>query len=256
MAAGELLDHHAAGVVPVVLVLAARVPEPDDEQVERGLRLVGSLAAPGEAQPEVLAFVGAGLAGSFAVALGRSLGSALGALRHPAPSSPSSPSSSSSSGSSTRVGTVTLAITVSCGSSTKRTPATSGMSSSRMESPMLSALTSTSIRSGTSSGERLDRDLARDLLQRAALADARRVGSADELDADRRLDRPVEPHDDEVDVGDAAADRVALELLEDRGPRGAGDVDVRIAFSPWSPDSARRNSRSAIVIATGSAPPP
>ena len=78
--------------------------------------------------------------------------------------------------------------------------------------------------------ERLDLDLARDLLHAAALLRPRRV--ADELHGDRRLDRPIEPHLVEVDVRDGAADRVALEVLKDGVVRRRlpldHDVDDRV----------------------------
>ena len=62
--------------------------------------------------------------------------------------------------------------------------------------------------------QRLDAELACDLLNDAALLRAGRL--ADELDAHRRLDRAVEPHLVEVDVRERAADRMALELFEHR----------------------------------------
>ena len=56
--------------------------------------------------------------------------------------------------------------------------------------------------SGIARRQRLDVELARDLLQHAALLDARRL--ADELHRDRRVDRLVEPNLVEVDVRDRA----------------------------------------------------
>ena len=72
--------------------------------------------------------------------------------------------------------------------------------------------------------------LARDLLHGAALLRAGRL--ADELEAHRGLDRAVETHLVEVDMRQRAADRVALEVLED-GVMGSRlpldhDVDDRV----------------------------
>ena len=72
----------------------------------------------------------------------------------------------------------------------------------------------------------LDLHLARDLLHGAALLGAGRLAS--ELHVHGRLDRAVEPHLVEVDVRERAANRVALEVLEDgvMGRRLALDHDV------------------------------
>ncbi len=75
--------------------------------------------------------------------------------------------------------------------------------------------------------ERLDRQLARDLLEHAALLDARGVIDAGELEHDRRLDRLVEADAEQVDVHRVAADRMADELLEHDG-RGRGTVDAQV----------------------------
>ena len=76
--------------------------------------------------------------------------------------------------------------------------------------------------------QRLDVDLATHLRQNAALAHSRRVLSAHQLHGDRRLDRLVEPHLLQVDVDQAAAQRILLILLEDRRMRGLlpGEHDV------------------------------
>ena len=76
-------------------------------------------------------------------------------------------------------------------------------------------------------GQRLDRHLARDLLEHAAVLDAGRVLGADQLERHRRLDRHVEPDPQQVDVHGLAADRVALELLED-DRRGRAAVELEI----------------------------
>ena len=62
--------------------------------------------------------------------------------------------------------------------------------------------------------QRLDRDLAIDLREHAALGHADRL--TDELHDDARLDRAVEPHLLQVDVGDPTLDRMLLVVLEDR----------------------------------------
>ena len=63
--------------------------------------------------------------------------------------------------------------------------------------------------------ERLDRQLARDELEHAALLDAGRVLGTDEFEDHRRLDRLVEPDAKQVQVHSRAADRVADEVLDD-----------------------------------------
>ena len=71
--ARELVDDHPADVVAVALVLAARVAEADDEQVERR-----GAFAPTPRRRMRQPSVGAGFAGGCLAALGRSL--ALGSL--------------------------------------------------------------------------------------------------------------------------------------------------------------------------------
>ena len=67
--ARELVDDHPADVVPVTLVLAARVSEPDDEQVERRGRL-----APTEERQGLLLVVGRRLVRRLAAAAADSCG--------------------------------------------------------------------------------------------------------------------------------------------------------------------------------------
>ena len=90
--ARELLDDHEADVVAVARVLAPRVAEPDDEQVERR----GAFApSPGQAHEELL--LGFGLVAAAVLGgLGR-LGRGLGLSALGAPSAPSSTSSATSS---------------------------------------------------------------------------------------------------------------------------------------------------------------
>ena len=142
--ARQLVDDHVADVVAVARVLATRVAETDDQQVERR----GAFApAPREAQGSAL--VGGGFAGGFLAALGCSLALGRGLLAlGRGLSSPSAPSPSSS----TRVGCVTLASTVSSGSSRNVTPAGASISARRSDSPICSAETSISMCCGTSSG--------------------------------------------------------------------------------------------------------
>ncbi len=61
----------------------------------------------------------------------------------------------------------------------------------------------------------LDADLAVDLREHAALLHAR--GLTDQLDRDLRLDRLVEPHLVQVDVGEPAAGNLLLVVLEHGG---------------------------------------
>ena len=86
--------------------------------------------------------------------------------------------------------------------------------------------------SGTSAGQRLDLDLARDEREHPARLHA--GGLADELDGDRRVDRLVEPHLTEIDVRDRAADRILLVVGEDRRMDGllALDDDVEDRVQP------------------------
>ena len=75
--------------------------------------------------------------------------------------------------------------------------------------------------------QRLDRELARDVLEDAALDDARGVLLADQADGDRGLDRDVEVDPQEVDVHQLVAHGMALGVLEDRGGgRGAADAQL------------------------------
>ena len=75
--------------------------------------------------------------------------------------------------------------------------------------------------------QRFDGDLAGDVLEHAAGFDAGGVLDALELDRDLGLDRLVELHLLQVDVLDAAADRVQLLLLDDdRDGFGALDLEV------------------------------
>ena len=75
--------------------------------------------------------------------------------------------------------------------------------------------------------QRLDRELARDLLEHAALLDPGRVLGADQLEHHGRLDRLVEADAQQIDVDGLAADGVADELLEDdRAAAGAVDPQV------------------------------
>ncbi len=67
--------------------------------------------------------------------------------------------------------------------------------------------------------QRLDVQLARDLLEHAAALGAGRVVAADELQRHDRVDRDVEVHAQQVDVHRLAAHRVVLGALQD-GRRG------------------------------------
>ena len=78
----------------------------------------------------------------------------------------------------------------------------------------------------------LDVDVARHVGEHAAELQPRRL--ADERHGDQGLDGPVEAHLLQIDVGDRAADRVALVLLEDRRVhrRLAGEHDVEDRVEP------------------------
>ena len=67
----------------------------------------------------------------------------------------------------------------------------------------------------------------------------------------RRLDRPVEPHLVEVDMRERAADRMPLEVLENRMVRGrlALDDDVDDRVEADEPVSAVAELRSLTTIA-------
>ena len=97
---------------------------------------------------------------------------------------------------------------------------------------------------GDAGRERLDLQLARDLLDRPALLRAGRL--ADELDGHRGLDRTVETNLVEVDVRQRAADRVPLEVLENCVVRGRlpldHDVDDRV-----EPRRARQRGAKAAL---------
>ena len=74
--------------------------------------------------------------------------------------------------------------------------------------------------------QRLDAQLARDLLDDAALLCPGRL--SDELHVHGRLDRAVEAHLVEVDVGQRAPDRVPLEVLENGVVRGRLPLDDHV----------------------------
>ena len=89
------------------------------------------------------------------------------------------------------------------------------------------AETSTTIWSGNLGRQRFDGDLAGDVLEHAAGFDAGGGLDALELDRDLGLDRLVEFHLLQVDVLEAAADRVQLLLLDhDRDGFAALDLEV------------------------------
>ena len=189
----ELVDDHPAGVVARGCVLAARVAETGDEQVERR----GVLAPTEEAHGSASSAVPASPARARPrrrLALGLRSGLA---LRRSSPSSsllaflePRAPRP--------RVGTVTVASTVSGIVEAASRPRERRGRTARSVSPISSRLTSSSISLGHLHRQRLDVYLARDLREHAALLDAGAL--ADELDDDRGLDRLVEPDLLQVDV--------------------------------------------------------
>ena len=99
--------------------------------------------------------------------------------------------------------------------------------SSLSESPTPRSVTSTSTWSIEGRRQAEDGDLVGRLLEHAAVElDAARL--ADQVDRRACLDRLVEPDREQVDVRDAIADRVELELLEDRGDRGLLARDLHV----------------------------
>ena len=102
--------------------------------------------------------------------------------------------------------------------------------------------------------QRFDGDLAGDVLEHAALLDAGGVLGALELDRDLGLDRLVELHLLQVDVLEAAADRVQLLLLDHDRDRFARPRS-RGRRAPGPRRARARTSRSATWKARASAPP-
>ena len=121
---------------------------------------------------------------------------------------------------------ISVAITVS-GSSRSVTPRGGVIASSVTVSPISHRGHVVLERVRDVGRQRLDGELARDLLEHAALLDAGSVVGADELEHDRRLDRLVEPDAQQVDVHGVAGDRVAGQLLDD-DRRAAGAVDAEV----------------------------
>src|SRR6185503_13556564 len=74
--------------------------------------------------------------------------------------------------------------------------------------------------------QRLDAQLARDLLDDATLLRAGRL--SDELHVHGRLDGAVEAHLVEVDMGDRAPDRMPLKVLQDGVVRGRLPLDDHV----------------------------
>ena len=100
--------------------------------------------------------------------------------------------------------------------------------------------------------QRFDGDLAGDVLEHAAVLDAGRVVGALELDRDLGLDRLVEPHLLQVEVLEAAADRVQLLLLDhDRDGFGALDLEVEERARP----RCRIDAHLAFGDLEGASPP-
>ena len=207
----ELVDDHVADVVAVPRVLAARVAEPDDEQVERR----GAFApSPGQAHggyssdsdsPPPLVGGSAGSASSAGLGLGAllALGAFLGLLELLLARELDASRCTVSSGSSRSV-TPSRAPR-------SRTAGASRRCRARRRRPRGAA--------GTSSGSASTLTSFVTCVEDAALLDADRL--ADERDRDRGLDRLVEPHLLEVDVRDRAAHLVALVVLEDRRVRAS-----------------------------------
>ena len=98
--------------------------------------------------------------------------------------------------------------------------------------------------SGMSVGQRLDRDLAGDVLEDAALLDAGSVLGALELDRDVGLDLLLEVDLLAVEVHEIAADRMALLLLDDdRDLARALDLEVEQGVALVDEERERRGRR-------------
>ena len=112
-------------------------------------------------------------------------------------------------------------------SSSSVTPSGTEIASKASVSPMLQLAELVHDRLGDRGRKRFDVQLARELLEDAAFLDAGSVVDAGEFERHDRVDRLVQAHPQQVDVGGLAAHRVALGLLEhDRGGLGAVDAEV------------------------------
>ena len=169
------------------------------------------------------------------------------------PPSPTSSVSSSmpSSSSVRRRGASREAATVS-GSSSSVTPDGMTTAESGSVSPMFSSDTSRVEHLGDLVRERLDGDLAQRLVEHAAVADARRVLGADELDRDDGLDRLAQVDAQEVHVRRLTAHRVVLGVLE----HGGACVLPSSDSSTTAPDACSACRRSRASTANGSGSPP
>ena len=211
--ARELVDDEPADVVAVARVLAARVAETDDEQVERR-----PLAA-GPEPHRGLALGGARVAGGVASgSAGASAPPSAPRPRRPRPRRPRP----------LRLGLLGLDLARRRGDRrddglriVEERDALADRRCRRCGAcrPIAMCETSRSMCSGTSSGS------ASTWISRSGCEStppslhARRVLAADQVHGDGRGDRLVEPNLVQVDVRDAAADLVQLVVLEDRGVR-------------------------------------
>ena len=198
-ARGEPVGDLEADVVRRAGVLRAGVAEADDEPVDR---CAASPARPGSRMARRL----------------RSRSAASPVPASPAGASPTSSVSSSISSSSVAMrGGVSVATVVSSGSSSSVTPSGTATSASVIVSLMSMRRHVVEDRLGDRVRQRLDVQLARDLLEHAALLDAGRLLAAGQLERHDRVDRDVEVDAQQVDVHRLAAHRVVLGALEDRG---------------------------------------
>ena len=228
-ARGEHVRDLEADVVPRARVLRPGIPEPDDQKVD---------GAAGRARPRNRRTEG--LAILFAAAARPRRRPRRRLRPRPAPprprrASPSSPTSSASSSisssSSTSDGAVIVATTISSRSPRISTPAGALTLASVIVSamPMPGDVGDDPV--GDVGRQRLDRDLARDVLEHAALAHARRVLDALELERDGRLDLLVE------------ADLQQVEVLHVR-PR-TGSRCWSLTITGWRPPPSTSTSKSA-----------
>ena len=169
----ELVDDHPADVVPILRVLAPGVPEAGDEKIQRRAVLSPTEEAHGSLPVGLLVLAG-GLGGLLGLAAARP-------QRRPRPRPPRRPRRRPPRARSTPREIAQVASTVS-GSSRYVTPSIAGRSASRSVPPTSSDEMSASMCSGIAGRQGLDAQLARDLLDDAALLRPGRL--ADELHRD------------------------------------------------------------------------
>ena len=237
--AGELVDDHPADVVPVARVLATRVAETDDQEIERR-----GATRPDGRRRTVTPRVGAGL--GLRVARGRlALGSAR--PRRPRPPRPRQLALLAllGLGLDLGVGAETVAMTVSCGSSRKidALDRRDVLEPERVADLHAADVGLDALRD--LHRQRLDVELELRLRDDAALLHAGRILGA-ELDVHGRLDRDVEADLEQVDVADVPriGSRWYSFRIDECGRVWPSSTTSSMACRPDEPVSAVRRSRS------------